>query len=83
MRDDRPDEELTPGELCQRVLDLVGEVQEREDLPNSAIDFIASVAEKAESVKGFYEERGFASDAQVRMINNMIGGVRKWLKPKR
>ena len=66
------------AEQCQTIYDKIEDASG--DLWDKAFEFFESVQEKVKSMKGTIESTKRVSEAQKTALDNMEGGVDKWLE---
>jgi len=64
-------------EVVDEINDLIEEYDGDSD---DARDFFDSVLEKADGILQTIENRGRVTDNQAAALENMLGGVRKWIR---
>ena len=56
------------------------EIEELIDLvPEAGEDFAESVREKTDKIKEYIEWHDFITEPQLDALNNMLGGLKKWV----
>lgn len=65
----------------EQAMDLVDEIESlAEDMPSRASDYVESVLEKSSSIAETIEENDWVTDAQYRALENMLGGLQRWME---
>lgn len=68
------DDVTTAMELAEEINELICE------LPEAGEDFGMSVAERASEIARTVEERMEATSSQIEALENMLEGVKKWIR---
>jgi len=69
----KPADEGECIQLCRDILDSI------DDVPDAGADFAAGVEETTEGIMATIEERGRATENQLKALRNMKAGLDKWL----
>lgn len=62
--------------MVEEICDLADDIE----LPDAAIDYAESVAEKARSIGESVEERGSCTEGQLEALDNMLVGLKRWFR---